>query len=62
MCLIYLTAELEQFQKSDELQGPKDYKDTKMVAEMLHAQSELKHKIEDYVEAHHEHTFDMSDV
>jgi hypothetical protein len=61
---LYLTAELEQFQKSDDgkLQGPKDYKDTKMVAEMLHAQSELKHKIEDYVEAHHEHTFDMSDV
>lgn len=57
-------AELELFQKSDDgrLQGPKDYKDTKMVAEMLHAQSELKHKIEDYVEAHHEHTFDMSDV
>ena len=33
-----------------------------MVAEMLDSQSELKHEIEDYVEAHHEHTFDMSDV
>ena len=55
--------ELNHFQKNEgELQGRDHYKDTKKVTEMLRTQSELKHAMEDYVNGHHDETFDMSDV
>eukprot|EP00571_Detonula_confervacea_P017716 CAMPEP_0172312498 /NCGR_PEP_ID=MMETSP1058-20130122/17695_1 /TAXON_ID=83371 /ORGANISM="Detonula confervacea, Strain CCMP 353" /LENGTH=120 /DNA_ID=CAMNT_0013025977 /DNA_START=41 /DNA_END=403 /DNA_ORIENTATION=+ len=59
-----LSNELEKFEHGDEghLQGRDDYKDTHKVAQILRAQSELKHMMEDYVNGHHEETFDMSDV
>mmetsp|Transcript_28146 Transcript_28146/g.51963 ORF Transcript_28146/g.51963 Transcript_28146/m.51963 type:complete len:147 (+) Transcript_28146:35-475(+) len=58
-----LANELNQFQINEgELQGRDHYKDTKKVTEMLRTQSELKHAMEDYVNEHHDETFDMSDV
>lgn len=59
-------AELEQFQHSEKdggMQGRDHYVDTKHVADMLRAQSELKHMMEEYVVVHHQpETFDMYDV
>ena len=56
--------ELNRFQHSDdgELQGRDDYEDTKKVYKILHTQSDIKHMMNDYVQCHHEETFDMSDV
>lgn len=57
--------ELEQFQSSDlgELQGRDHWKDTKHVEQMLRAQSNFKHMVDDYIGEHHQpETFDMSDV
>mmetsp|Transcript_9153 Transcript_9153/g.19532 ORF Transcript_9153/g.19532 Transcript_9153/m.19532 type:complete len:122 (-) Transcript_9153:249-614(-) len=60
-----LANELEQFQSSDlgELQGRDHWKDTKHVEQMLRAQSNFKHMVDDYIGEHHQpETFDMSDV
>ncbi|KAL7485016.1 hypothetical protein ACHAW6_010614 [Cyclotella cf. meneghiniana] len=61
-----LANELEQFQHREEdggMQGRDHYVDTKHVADMLRAQSELKHMMEEYVVVHHQpETFDMYDV
>eukprot|EP01083_Nonionella_stella_P037802 103027_1 len=59
-----LADELDQFQHSHagESQDGVQYKDTKKVTDILHAKSELKHMMNDYVNEHHEETFDMSNV
>ena len=51
--------ELNQFQHSEvgELQGRDDYEDTRRVAELLRTQTELKHKMDDYVKEHHKETY-----
>jgi len=55
--------ELNEFQSSElgSHQGRDDYTDTRRVAEMLKAQSQLKHDMEDYVAEHHEETY-MADA
>ena len=62
-CSSSYVKELDRFQSSEtgKLQGRDDYMDTKRVSEMLHAQTELKHKMKDYVTDHHEETY-MSDA
>ncbi|KAL3787056.1 hypothetical protein HJC23_011740 [Cyclotella cryptica] len=61
-----LANELDEFQHNEEgggMQGRDHYVDTTQVAEMLRAQSELKHMMEKYVVVHHQpETFDMYDV
>mmetsp|Transcript_27114 Transcript_27114/g.58299 ORF Transcript_27114/g.58299 Transcript_27114/m.58299 type:complete len:129 (-) Transcript_27114:156-542(-) len=58
-----LADELNEFQSSElgSLQGRDDYMDTRRVAEMLKAQSQLKHNMEDYVAEHHKETY-MADA
>mmetsp|Transcript_34282 Transcript_34282/g.58191 ORF Transcript_34282/g.58191 Transcript_34282/m.58191 type:complete len:134 (+) Transcript_34282:142-543(+) len=50
-----LADDLDRFQSSEmgRLQNRDDYIDTHRVSEMLHAQSELKHDMEEYVATHH---------
>jgi hypothetical protein len=60
-----LSKELEEFQSSDSglmLQGSDDYNDTFRVKMMLDIRHELQQMATEYVEDHHEHTFDMSEI